>query len=247
MLKSNHMFSYSEIFAQKQRILFVTAHPDDVIVFFGALIHQLRKDKKDVFVLLATNGARGSRDNNIAEGELAKQRLAEETAALNVLGVPASNLFSLGHLDGEVESSMPLIGEVSKFIRKFKADIVCTHEPSQIYLPTYAKDGFFIQHRDHRQIGEAVMDAVYPFSRDRSFFPEHYVEGIEPHTVYEILLTDEKESNFDFDYTEILEIKKQALRQHKSQFNEESVEAVTNAFKFGEKFIEKFNYIKLMW
>jgi LmbE family N-acetylglucosaminyl deacetylase len=241
------MFTYTDVFKEKKNILVVTAHPDDTLVFFGAIIHQLRQENKDVYVLVVTNGARGSRENDISEAELAQQRLQEERSALKSLNVPEENVFCLGYMDGEVESDMKLIGEISKYIRKFKIDIVCTHEPSLQYAPTYAKDGFFVQHRDHRKVGEAVIDAAYPFSRDRSFFIEHYSEGIEPHSVYDILLTDEKDCNFEFDYTQKLEIKKAAMRLHKSQFNEESIDAINNAFKFGDTYMERFNYLKLLW
>jgi LmbE family N-acetylglucosaminyl deacetylase len=241
------VFTFNQIFSDKQSILFVTAHPDDLVVFFGALIHRLRTEGKDVYVLLVTNGARGSRENEVSEVDLAKQRLTEEVACLKVLGVEEKNLVCLGYADGEVESNMKLIGEISKFIRKFKAELVATHEPSLQYLSTYAKDGFFVQHRDHRKIGEAVIDAVYPFSRDRSFFPEHYAEGIEPHETFDILLTDEKDCNFDFDYSEHVELKKQAMRAHKTQFDENTIEEILNSFKLDGKYLEKFNYVKLLW
>jgi len=241
------MYSYSQVFTDKKTALFVTAHPDDVLVFFGGLIHQLIKDKKNVYVVVTTNGARGSRENDISEVELAKQRLAEERAALQSLGLPEDNVFCLGYLDGEVESNMKLIGEIAKYLRKYKVDIVCTHEPSQIYLQNYDKSGFFVQHRDHRKVGEAVIDAVYPFSRDKSFFPEHYVDGIVQHSVYDILLTDEKDCNFNFDLTANLELKKQAMRSYKSQFSEETIESIIQAFTFEGKQLEKFNYVKLLW
>lgn len=223
------------------------AHPDDVIVFYGYLIHQLRQDNKDVYVLLGTNGARGSRDNDISEAELAKKRIAEETAALKALGVAADKLFCLGYADGEMESDLKLIGEISYYLRKYKIDIVCTHEPTLQYLPTHAKDGYFVQHRDHRKIGEAVIDAVYPFSRDRSFFPEHYVEGIEPYEIYDILLTDEKEANFILDFTENVEIKRQAMRAHQSQFSEETITDILNVFSENGRNLEKSHYLKLRW
>lgn len=241
------MFNYKQVFENKNNILFVTAHPDDVIVFFGALIHKLRQEQKNVYVVLATNGARGSRQNTISETELAKIRMAEEANALKVLGVDESHLFCLGYADGEMESNLKLIGEVAYYLRKFKIDMVCTHEPRLQCIKTYQANGYFVQHRDHRKIGEAVIDAVYPFSRDRSFFPEHYVEGIEPHSVHEILLTDESEANFDFDCTEYAEIKKQAMREHKSQFSSERIEEIMNAFKYEGKDMERFRYIKISW
>lgn len=241
------MFNYSQIFSNKQRILVVTAHPDDSVVFFGALIHQLVLDKKDVYVLLVTNGARGSRENTISESELARTRLAEETAALKVLGIPEDNIVCLGHTDGEIESNLELIGEISYYIRSFKVDLVCTHEPSLQYLQTYDKAGYFVQHRDHRKVGEATIDAVYPFSRDRSFFTQHYTEGVDAHSVYDLLLTDEKDCNFDFDCTELQDVKRRALAEHKSQFDSEGVEGILNSFKFEDTFLEKYHYVHLKW
>lgn len=243
----NSMFIYPQIFGTKKTVLFVTAHPDDCLVYFAGLINQLRKDKKEVYVVVVTNGARGSKENIITEEALADLRLKEEATALEFLNVPKENLFCLNYKDGEVESDMKLIGEISYYIRKYKIDIVCSHEPGLIYASTYSNDGFFVQHRDHRKVGEAVIDAAYPFSRDRSFFPEHAKEGIEPHSVFELVLTDETGSNFHFDYTENLETKKSAMRLHKSQFNEEFIDSVVNDMKVDDRYYEKFKYVKLLW
>jgi LmbE family N-acetylglucosaminyl deacetylase len=240
-------FTYSDICANKNNVLIVVAHPDDSIVYFGALIHQLRKDGKNVYVVVVSNGARGSKDNEVSEVTLAKIRMAEERAALKLLTVDKERIFCLNYADGEVESNLQLIGKISFYLRKFKVDLVCTHEPSLQYVPTYSKDGFFVQHRDHRKVGEAVIDAAYPFSRDRSFFTEQYAQGVEPHTCFDILLTDELHCNFDFDYTEDLEVKKSALRTYTSQIDENFLMALVDAVKFNDRYLEKFYYVKLLW
>ena len=241
------MFTYTDVFGTKSNVLLVTAHPDDALVYYGALIHKLRKDNKDVFVVCVSNGARGSQDNHISEDALATLRIQEEIAALEYLNVPKTNFVCLEYKDGEIESNFKLIGEISKYIRKFKADIICTHEPTAIYQQTYNRDGYFVQHRDHRKVAEAVVDAVYPFSRDRSFFPEHQSEGIEPHTLFEIVMTDEIESNFSLDYTDDLEVKKSAMRIHKSQFDENFINEIVNDVKFDGRYLEKYFYVKLFW
>lgn len=239
------MFNYGDIFSTKQNILFVTAHPDDVVVFYGALIHKLVADKKNIFVVTVTNGCRGSGDRVISEVELGAERIAEEIKALEFLGVSKENNICLGYKDGEVESNYKLIGEISKYIRKFKADIVCTHEPTGIYLTTYDKKGFFVQHRDHRKVAEAVVDAVYPFSRDKSFFPE---QNLSPHIVMEIIMTDEIQSNFEIDYTEDVKIKTDALQLHKSQFGSaDSAQEIVDSVKFDGRYKERYFYVKLLW
>jgi LmbE family N-acetylglucosaminyl deacetylase len=241
------MRTYEDVFKTKTSVLFVTAHPDDADVFFGGLIAKLRSENKTVNVLLVTTGARGSRENEISEDELAKNRLAEQREALKNLGVDEDHLFTLGYKDGEVESNMTLIGQIAKYIRKFKPEIVCTHEPDYYYTTTADKTGYFVQHRDHRNIGVAVIDAVYPFSRDRSFFPEHALEGITPHSVYEILLDGDKHVNMEVDYTEFIDQKKKALASHKSQFSDAVIEHIISFDKDEDKYKEKFNYLNLMW
>jgi LmbE family N-acetylglucosaminyl deacetylase len=225
--------------------LFVTAHPDDVIVFYGALIHKLVADKKNIFVVTVTDGCRGSGDRVITEEALGAERIGEEIKALEFLGVPKTNHACLGYKDGEVESNYKLIGEISKYIRQFKADIVCTHEPTGIYLTTYDKQGYFVQHRDHRKTAEAVVDAAYPFSRDKSFFPE---QNLAPHTVMEIIMTDEIQSNFEIDYTDEVKNKVAALSMHKSQFKDEAeAQGIVDEVKFDDHYLEKYFYVKLIW
>lgn len=241
------MFTYNQIFKNKKRVLFFPAHPDDIMVFFGGLIIQLIKDGKEVFVVTVSNGARGSKDSIISEEGLAKQRLEEEVAGLEFLKVPRENHVYLNYKDGEVESNMQLIGDVVKYIRKFKPDIVCTHEPTSIYQAVSDGTGFWVQHRDHRKVAEAVVDAAYPFSRDRSFFPEQIKEGLEPHTVLDLLLTEENGVNFKFDYTDNLETKKAAMRFHKSQMDENFISEVVESIKENDRYLEYFNYIHLLW
>ena len=76
------MFTYEQIFKDKHSVLFVTAHPDDILVYYAALLHKLRKENKNVYAVTVTNGARGSGDKNISESELSRMRIKEETAAL---------------------------------------------------------------------------------------------------------------------------------------------------------------------
>jgi LmbE family N-acetylglucosaminyl deacetylase len=244
---SDKMYKYEEIFSEKKRVLFFPSHPDDIMVYFAGLLNQLRKDGKEVFVVTVSNGARGSKDSKVSEEDLAKQRMEEEVAALEYLKVPREHYVCLNYKDGEVESNMQLIGEVAKYIRKFKPDIVCTHEPSIMYQSTGDGSGFWINHRDHRHTGQAVLDAVYPFSRDRSFFPQHESEDLEPHSVYDLILTDENGCNFKFDYTENLETKKAAMRHHKSQMDENFINDVVNSMKENDRYLEFFKYVHLLW
>ncbi|MBU0570229.1 PIG-L family deacetylase [Patescibacteria group bacterium] len=245
------MYSYEDIFTKKKRVLFVVAHPDDVDVFFGGTLARLKNDGKEAFVLIITNGGMGSGDRKISVSELAKNRKQEQTNALKNLGLSNDHFTSLNYLDGEVEDSMKLIGEISEVIRKFRPEIVCTHEPHGYYFTRKSLDkklkGSFINHRDHRNTGLATLDAVYPFSRDRSFFKNQLKNGLEPHSVFEIFLTENLDVNTRIDITDVIESKKKALLCHKSQFSEKIVEEIIGRRKVGKKYFERGNYIKLAW
>ncbi len=236
------MHSYEDIFKNKKKILFVTAHPDDVDVMWGGTIAKLRQDKKEVFVVVVTNGARGSRDNVISESDLAKERIKEQTNALAELGVPKENFTTLNYKDGEAENNMELIGKIAYYIRKWKPEIVATQDPQSLYMKVNG-DRTYVNHKDHRVTGLATLDAVYPFSRDLSFFPEHAKEGVTPHTVLEIIFMGE--GNLKIDITDVIEKKKKALIAHKSQFDAKSVPGILEHWKKDGKYFETGLYLNL--
>lgn len=238
------MFSFKDIFQDKTRILFVAAHPDDVDVFFGGLLCLLNREKKETFVLITTNGGRGSKENKISEVELAAIRLEEEKQALSILGQDPTRVLLLHHLDGEIENNLELIGEISAVIRKFKPEIVCTHDAATPYFTFRDSDFAYINHRDHRNTGLSALDAVYPFSRDRAFFPEQFTQ---PWSLQNVLLTGESKVNTKIDISAVAEFKKRALLAHKSQFDAETVDSIMEADKEDEKLFETGNYLKLPW
>lgn len=241
------MYSYKDIFSNKKKVLFVTAHPDDIDVFFGGILCRLNKDKKKTFVLVVTSGGRGSQDKKISEMKLAELRKEEQIKSLRYLGLNQKDFFSLEYLDGQVENSMRLIGKISRVIRRFKPEIVCTHEPHGFYhsLPNSGKH--YVNHRDHRNTGLSVLDAVYPFSRDLSFFRDHQKQGMSPHKVFEILFTGAFQVNTKINVTEVVGKKRAALLSHKSQFDKKKVEEILEGFKEKDRYFEAGNYIKLAW
>lgn len=239
------VFNYQSIFGNKKKVLFVTAHPDDLDVFFGGIVSLLRRDNKQVYVVVMTNGARGSRENKISEKRLSKIRIKEQRNALRIYGVPANHFISLNYKDGEAQNSMELIEEIAYSIRKFKPDLVATHNPNYYFSNGLHNTHFHINHKDHRVCGLSAIDAVYPFSRDLSFFPKHAKSGLLPHVVTEILLTSGDKTNVEIDISKVVESKKNGLLTHKSQFDNQKVNKILSFFKDGNKYFEKGFYINL--
>jgi LmbE family N-acetylglucosaminyl deacetylase len=89
----------------------------------------------------------------------------------------------------------------------------------------YNADFGIINHNDHREVGLAAMDAVYPLARDHLSFPELIAEGLEPHKVSDLLFMGnfDDRSNFYVDITDTYETKLDALAAHASQVDMEQV------------------------
>ena len=72
-------------------------------------------------------------------------------------------------------------------------------------------------HRDHRIVGQVVMDAVFPFARDHMAYPDLLEQGLEPHKVREVLFFGTEDINYYSDIVSTFELKLAALRCHQSQ------------------------------
>jgi LmbE family N-acetylglucosaminyl deacetylase len=80
----------------------------------------------------------------------------------------------------------------------------------------YARIG--VSHPDHRAVGSAALDAVYPDARNPFAFPElRAEEGLEPWTVREVWMPGGPAPNHYVDVTDTFDRKVAALRAHESQ------------------------------
>ncbi len=77
----------------------------------------------------------------------------------------------------------------------------------------------YINHPDHRAAAKAVVEAAFPASEMRLLYPEFEEEGIMPHKPNYVYISGPSDSNLYIDITDTIEVKIEALRQHKpSQF-----------------------------
>ncbi len=202
-----------EIDFKRKRILVVGAHPDDNDFGAGATAAKAAGQGAEIIYLIATTGQRGSSDENMTPEALSAIRKKEQEQAAKVLGV--REVHFLDYVDGELVPDIHLKEHVVKYIRRFKPDIVFSMDPSFFYFKNYG----FVNHSDHRAIGEATLDACYPLARDLLSFPEHARAGLAPHKVKELLFHSfvPENANFYVDVTDTFDIKIRALSLHKSQ------------------------------
>jgi LmbE family N-acetylglucosaminyl deacetylase len=191
-----------------ERVMVITAHPDDSEFGAGGTVAKLVKEGREVAYCIVTNGNKGSSDRTMTPERLAVIRAEEQRNAARVLGV--ERVTFLGYPDGEVEDTRDLRRDVSREIRRFRPDLVICQNPNRTY-------NLGASHRDHRTVGGVVLDCVYPLARDHLAFPELLPE-FEPHKVREIHVMQWNQPHLVNDITDVMDLKIKALACHASQF-----------------------------
>ena len=190
-----------------ERVLVVTAHPDDSEFGAGGTVAKLAKEGCEVVYVIVTNGNKGSSDRSMTPERLARIREEEQRNAARTLGV--ERVAFLGYPDGEVEDTRDLRRDVSREIRRWRPDLVICQNPHRTYL-------LGASHRDHRIVGGVTLDCIYPLARDHMSFPDLMPE-FEPHKVREIHLMQWEHPQLVVDITDVMDLKLKALACHVSQ------------------------------
>src|SRR5258708_14161179 len=87
-----------------ERVLVVTAHPDDVDFGVAGSVATWTDAGIDVTYCLVTDGEAGGSDRSISRAEMAEIRRAEQTAAAKVVG--RDHLAFLGYPAGPAEPTL---------------------------------------------------------------------------------------------------------------------------------------------
>jgi LmbE family N-acetylglucosaminyl deacetylase len=196
-------------FDDVQRVLVVTAHPDDVDFGCGGTVATWTKAGIEVAYAIATSGDAGGFDDT-PRAEMAGIRQSEQRAAAAALGV--TDVTFLGYPDGALYVTNELRRDIARQIRRIRPDRVLTTSPIRDFGRVASAHG------DHVRIGEATFDAVYPDARN----PFAHVtlledEGLEPWTAREMWFTGTPTADYAVDITDVFEQKLAALREHVSQ------------------------------
>jgi LmbE family N-acetylglucosaminyl deacetylase len=194
-----------------QRVLVVTAHPDDSEFGAGGTIAKLVREGKQVSYCIATNGNKGSGDRTMTPGRLAVIRADEQRAAAQVLGVETVDF--LGFPDCEVEDTYETRRAVTAAIRRHRPDRLSNQNPTRT-------KNLGASHRDHRTVAGIALDCVYPLARDHMAFPELLAQGLEPHKVREVYLMWWENPEAVVDISDTIDLKIKALACHASQFKD---------------------------
>ncbi|HMA34484.1 MAG TPA: PIG-L deacetylase family protein [Chloroflexia bacterium] len=192
-------------------VLLIAAHPDDPEFSSAGTIAQWVAAGLHVVYVLVTSGDKGTADKAMTNARLSSAREQEQLAAAHEVGV--DEVVFLRFPDGLVQPDLRLRGEITRQIRRYRPYAVLVHDPLTLFY-----NNQFINHPDHRAVGTATVDAIYPTARDPLQYPEQITEeGLEPHKVKEIYLWGSDQANVVSDISAVLDKKIAALRHHATQ------------------------------
>jgi LmbE family N-acetylglucosaminyl deacetylase len=192
------------------RILTIIAHPDDVDFGAAATIARWTDAGIEVTYCVVTDGDAGGQDEDFPRAEVPALRRAEQVAAAKCVGV--HDVRFLGYPDGRVEATLDLRRDLARVIRQVRPDRVVCPSPERNYARMPAS------HPDHRAVGSAALDAVYPDARNPFAFPElRDREGLAAWTVREVWIAGAPSPTHFVDVTATFGRKIAALRAHESQ------------------------------
>ncbi len=215
------------------KVLAIFAHPDDAETAAGGTLAQYAIQGAKVDLITVALGDKGF-------GELA-DREQESKEAISTLGL--NSYQSLGYADGEFDNDLILRKTLTEHIRSYKPDVVICPDPTSVFF-----SHLYINHRDHRITGWAVIDVVSSAVSNPKYF-----SASKAHKVSHLLCAGTLEPNCAVDITNAIETKVAGVLCHKSQIAQ-NVESTVNAIKqtslsvgkeVGVKYAEAFRYCSI--
>jgi LmbE family N-acetylglucosaminyl deacetylase len=195
------------------RALAIYAHPDDPEYFSAGTIAAWINGGCKVGYVICTDGQMGSDSVDVDPEELGRIRRAEQQSAARVLGVETT--IFLGYQDGFLEDTQELRLDIVREIRRFKPEVIIISDPQM-----YFGEGY-INHPDHRAAASAALHAVYPLASSPLVFQELEAEGLSAHSVRKVFISTWLRPNTWVDISSTIELKIDALREHRSQLGDD--------------------------
>lgn len=190
----------------KKVVLCIVPHPDDAEIYAGGTLAKMAREGDRVVIAVTTDGVKGSFE--LESKELISARHDEMIESARLLG--AEEPIFLGYTDFELDQLAPgvLRERYIYLIRKIKPDVVITEDPFWLGEP----------HPDHRAVALAAMEAIN-YARLPRIYPQHMVEGLQPHVVVEKYFYSEEPARFNkiVDISATFDLKVTAVAAHLSQ------------------------------
>ncbi len=171
----------------------------------------------EITLCIATDGSTGTQDPGLAGDKLRAIRLEESQRAADIVGI--RNLLWLGYRDGYVEYTLELRRDIARVFRE--------HRPHRFMVidPAPTIEDRFINHPDHRAVGQASLDVSMTAGTTPGHFPELLDEGLPPwRGLREVWIAGPGLKARVVNISEVIDRKIEALMCHESQVGENAEE-----------------------
>ena len=193
------------------RALAVFAHPDDPEVSCGGTLARWSSSGTEVHLVIANRGDKGSADPDTDPDALADRRAEEVARAAEVLGL--AGVHHLGYPDGEIDNDIALRDQLVSLIRALRPDALVAPDPTAVFF-----GDSYINHRDHRQLGWAVLDSLVPAAS-----PLYVPQAGAAHQVGLVLLSGTLDADAWVDIADVFDRKVAAVACHASRLGDDPV------------------------
>lgn len=196
------------------RALVVTAHPDDMEFGCGGTLAKWADGGAEITLCIATDGSTGTQDRTLMGRGLHDVRIEESRRAAATLGI--EEVVWLGYQDGYVQYTLDLRKDIARVFRRYRPHRFVVMDPT----PTI--EGF-INHPDHRAIGQASLDVSMTAGTTPGHFPELLDEGLDPwRGLRELWIAGPGLKPRLVDITTTIDRKIQSLMCHQSQVGDDA-------------------------
>ena len=223
-------------------VVAVYAHPDDADVAAGGVMAQWASGGSQVHLVVVCDGSKGAHGSQTTPARLREVRRAELQLAADLLGVTQVHVLEVP--DGEVANNDELRAILVGLIRQIQPEVVLGPDPTATFF-----GGVYVNHRDHRETGWALLDAVAPAAAMPLYYPEHGPA----HQVKWLLLSGTHEPDVAIDVAASIDVKVKAVLAHHSQTGDDA-EGVSDVVRgrasqagrsLGLTFAEAFRSVEL--
>lgn len=197
------------------RAMVIAAHPDDIEFGSAGTVIRWTRAGTEVCYVMVTSGDVGIANPDLTREQVREIREPEQREAARIAGV--KEVVFLREPDGEVVNTLELRKKLVREIRRFRPDVLICQDPTVLF----ASDGY-INHPDHRAVGMAALDAVFPAAGQPHVFEDLAQEGLTAHKTKRVYVTAwrPEDVNLYVNITETIEQKIESLFAHKSQMDE---------------------------
>ena len=197
------------------RALAVSAHPDDIEFGCAGTLSLWADQGAEVTLCIVTDGSTGTQDRTLMGLGLQEVRRSESEAAAEIIG--AREVLWPGYRDGYVEYTLDLRRDIAAAFRRVKPHRYVVMDPA----PTIG--GGFVNHPDHRAVGQASLDVVLTAGTTPGHFPELLEQGLEPwRGLRELWMMGPGDRPVAVDITSTITRKVDALLRHRSQVGDDT-------------------------